>query len=190
MVLYVKYMVSERCKTSLKEILQEMGLHFIIVQLGHVEILENLDVTQLQALRMKLQGTGLDLLDDKNTILIKKLNRVIIEMFEEPQEWAGTGHAQYISDKMGMDYTHISQVFSSVQGSTLQNFILFHRIERVKILLLYNDLSLTEIADKLNFSSVAHLSNQFKKHTGLPPIFYKQLKEKRDEKLLHSGVRS
>src|SRR5688572_9747848 len=142
MVLYVKYMVSERCKTSLKAILQEMDLHFIIVELGKVEILENLDRDQLLMLRDKLLGTGLDLLDDKNTVLVKKLNRTIIEMFNAPSEWADSGHAAYLSQKMDQDYSYLSHVFSLVNGTTLQNFILFHRIEKVKELLLYNELSL------------------------------------------------
>lgn len=183
MVLYIKYMVSERCKTSLKDILKGMQLHFIIVELGKVEILENLDPTQLHALREKLIETGLDLLDDKNTVLINKLNRAIIAMFNSPADWAGKGHASWLSETMDQDYNHLSHVFSQINGSTLQSFILFHRIEKVKELLLYNELSLTEIADKLNFSSVAHLSNQFKKTTGLPPMYYRDMKQKRDDHL-------
>jgi len=179
MVLYIKYMVSLRCKMLVKEELKNLGLHYVIVDLGVVEILEDIAPDQFYTLKVNLAVSGLELLDDKKSILIEKIKNVIIEMVHYTDELPKVNYSDYISDKLNHDYTYLSNIFSEVKGITIQQYIIIHKIERVKELLLYDELNLTEIAYLLNYSSVAHLSNQFKKITGLSPSFFKQLKQKR-----------
>lgn len=183
MKLYIKYMVSLRCKMVVKEELQNLGLNLVSVDLGMVEILEEMTPAQQEQLSVNLLRSGLELLDDKRAILIDKIKKVIIEMVHYADELPNTNYSEYISQKMGYDYTYLSNVFSEVKGITIQQFIILHKIEKVKELLLYDELTLTEISYKLQYSSVAHLSNQFKKITGLSPSFYKQLKQKRKNNL-------
>ena len=172
-------MVSLRCKMMVKEELKKLGLKYVVIDLGVVEILEDITQEQREQLKKNLLRSGLELLDDKKSILIDKIKNVVIEMIHYSDELPKTNYSDYISEKIGYDYTYLSNIFSEVKGITLQQFIIIHRIERVKELLLYNELNLTEISYKLQYSSVAHLSNQFKKVTGLSPSFYKQLKKKR-----------
>jgi AraC-like DNA-binding protein len=172
-------MVSLRCKMMVKEELMKLGLKYVVIDLGVVEILEDITQEQREQLKKNLLRSGLELLDDKKSILIDKIKNVVIEMIHYSDELPKTNYSDYISEKIGYDYTYLSNIFSEVKGITLQQFIIIHRIERVKELLLYNELNLTEISYKLQYSSVAHLSNQFKKVTGLSPSFYKQLKKKR-----------
>lgn len=179
MILYIKYMVSLRCKMMVKDELKKMGLHFIVVDLGMVEILEELSMTEHDILKNNLLKSGLELLDDKKSILIEKIKNVIVEIIHYSDEIPKVNYSDYISEKLNYDYTYLSNVFSEVKGITIQQFIIINKIERVKELLLYDELNMTEIADKLHYSSVAHLSNQFKKTTGLSPTFYKQMKAKR-----------
>ena len=172
-------MVSLRCKMVVKDELTHLGLHYVLIDLGVVEILEDITVEQRDTLRARLLMSGLELLDDKKSILIERIKNVIIEMIHYTDELPKVNYSDFISEKLGYDYTYLANVFSVVKGITIQQFIIIHKIEKVKELILYDELSLTEIADKLHYSSVAHLSNQFKKVTGLPPTFYKKLKEKR-----------
>lgn len=183
MKLYIKYMVSLRCKLMVKEELKKLGLHDVSVDLGMIEIRETITPEQHEELKINLLKSGLELLDDKKGILIDKVKNVIIEMIHYSDEVPKTNYSDFISKKLGLDYTYLSNIFSEVKGVTIQQFIISHKIERVKELLLYNELNLTEIAWKLHYSSVAHLSNQFKKVTGLSPSFYKKLKQKRDKNL-------
>lgn len=183
MKLYIKYMVSLRCKMMVKEELKKLDILHAIVDLGMVEILE--DITQEQRLLLKknLLKSGLELMDDKKSILIEKIKNVIIEIIHYTDEPPEVNYSDYISEKLGYDYTYLANIFSEVKGITIQQFIIIHKIERVKELLIYDELNLTEISYKLHYSSVAHLSNQFKKVTGLTPTFYKQLKHKRKKNL-------
>lgn len=183
MRLYIKYMVSLRCKLLVKEELKKLGLHFVIVDLGMIEILEDITDEQRKQLKENLWKSGLELLDDKRSILIEKIRNVIIEMIHYSDEVPKVNYSDYISEKVGYDYTYLANVFSEVKGITIQQFILVHKIERVKELLIYDELTLTEISYRLHYSSVAHLSNQFKKITGLTPTFYKHLKDKRKTNL-------
>jgi AraC-like DNA-binding protein len=183
MKLYIKYMVSLRCKMVVKEELKKLGLKYVVLDLGMVEILEDITIEQREQLKKSLLRSGLELLDDKKSILIEKIKIVITEMIHYSDELPTTNYSDFISEKLGYDYTYLANIFSEVKGTTIQQFIIVHKIERVKELLLYNELSLTEISYKLHYSSVAHLSNQFKKVTGLSPSFYKQLKQKRNENL-------
>jgi AraC-like DNA-binding protein len=172
-------MVSLRCKMIVKEELARLGLHYVIVDLGVVEIMEDIAASQHDQLKENLLRSGLELLDDKKSILIEKIKNVIIEMIHYSDEVPKVNYSDYISEKLNYDYTYLSNVFSEVKGITIQQFIIINKIERVKELLLYNELNLTEISYKLHYSSVAHLSNQFKKVTGLSPSYFKQLKQKR-----------
>jgi AraC-like DNA-binding protein len=153
------------------------------VDLGTIEILENITDHQRDRLRENLKEYGLELLDDKRKIIIEKIKSVIIEMIHYSNEIPKVNYSDYISEKLGYDYTYLANTFSEVKGITIQHFIILNKIEKVKELLLYDELNLTEISFKLHYSSVSHLSNQFKKITGLTPSYYKKLKEKRFKNL-------
>lgn len=171
-------MVSARCKLAVKEELKKLGLHFVVVDLGEVDIMEDIDEKQREQLKAGLTAVGLELMDDKKAVLIEKIISVVIEMIHYSEELPKVNYSDYISQKLNYDYTYLSNLFSEIRGVTLQQFIITHKIERVKELLLYEELNLTEISYKMNYSSVAHLSNQFKKVTGLTPSQFKNLKEK------------
>jgi len=177
--LYIKYMVSTRCKMAVKDALKSLGLHFIVVDLGEVEIMESISPEQREDLKAALLVSGLELMDDKRAVLIERIKNVITEMIHYSEEAPKTNYSDYISEKLKYDYTYLSNLFSEVKGITIQQFIIIHKIEKVKELLLYEELNLTEISYKLHYSSVAHLSNQFKKVTGLTPSHFKQLKDRK-----------
>ncbi|MFM9910784.1 MAG: helix-turn-helix domain-containing protein [Chitinophagaceae bacterium] len=179
MKLYIKYMVSNRCKTAVKEELKKLGLHFVIVDLGAIEIMENISAGQWEQLQIGLLEVGLQLMDDKRAILIEKIKAVIIEMVHHTEEIIKTNFSNFLSEKLEHDYTYLSNLFSEVQGTTIEQFIIAHKIERIKELIIYGELNISEIAWKMNYSSVAHLSNQFKKVTGLSPSHFKGLKNKK-----------
>ena len=179
MKIYVKYMVSNRCKMAVKEELKKLGLHFIVVDLGEIDIMETLTLEQHDELKAGLLNSGLELMDDKRAVLIEKIKNVITEMTHYSDEVPKMNYSDFISEKLDYDYTYLSNLFSEIKGITIQQFIIVNKIERAKELLLYDELNLTEISYKLNYSSVAHLSNQFKKVTGLSPTHFKQLKDKR-----------
>ncbi len=162
-------------QTMLKELEVQSGF----VELGEVEIKEDLTTDQYNALRMSLLKSGLELMDDKKAILIEKIKNVITNMVHYAHELPRTKNSIYISEKLNYDYTYLANLFSEATGITIEHYIIAHKIERAKELLLYNEINLTQIAYELNYSSVAHLSNQFKKVTGLTPSFFKQLKLKR-----------
>jgi AraC-like DNA-binding protein len=176
-------MVSLRCKLVVKDELEKLGLHYTSVELGMVEVKENITNKQIQNLKLNLAVVGLELMDDKKSILIDKIKNVIIEMIHYSDEIPKVNYSDYISEKLGYDYTYLSNLFSEVKGTTIQHFIIDHKIERAKELILYDELNLTEISYKLHYSSVAHLSNQFKKVTGHTPSFYKKLGKKRKSNL-------
>ena len=179
MKLYIKYMVSNRCKMAVKEELKKLGLHFIVVDLGEVEIMETISADQREKLKISLIDSGLELMDDKSAVLIEKIKNTIIEMIHHSDEMIKTNFSDYLSEKLNHDYTYLANLFSEVQGTTIEHFIINHKIERIKELIIYDELNITEIAWKMNYSSVAHLSNQFKKVTGLSPSHFKQLKDKK-----------
>lgn len=159
--------------------LEKLSLHHTIVELGEVEIKENLSEKKEQALKEALLQYGLELMEDKKSIFIEKIKNIIIEMIHYSDEPLKTNFSDYLSEKLNYDYKYISQLFSEVKGTTIEHYIISHKIERAKELLIYNEMTLTEIAEKLHYSSVAHLSNQFKKVTGLTPSFFKKMKHKR-----------
>lgn len=179
MHIYIKYMVSIRCKMVVKAELDNLGLHYGVVDLGKVEIKENITVEQRNHLQIALLKSGLELIDDKKAILIEKIKIVIVEMIHYAEELPKIKNSDYLSEKLQHDYTYLANLFSEATGTTIEHYIIAHKIERVKELLLYDELNLTEISYRLNYSSVAHLSAQFKKVTGLTPSYFKKLKHKK-----------
>ncbi len=172
-------MVSLRCKMIVKSELEKLGLHATIVELGEVEISEKLSTNRQDELKAALLEFGLELMEDKKSMLIEKVKNIIVEMIHYNDEPPTINFSHYLSEKLGYDYNYLSNLFSEVKGTTIEHYIISHKIERAKELLIYNELTLTEIADKLHYSSVSHLSNQFKKITGLTPSFFKAMKHKR-----------
>lgn len=172
-------MVSIRCKTIVKTALENLGLHSFVVGLGDVEIKEAITSEQLEQFAVAIQKTGLEVIHDKKAILIDRIKNVVVETIHYSEEPLTINFSQYLSEKLQYDYTYLSNLFSETTGTTIEHYIIKHKIERVKELLVYDELTLTEIAYKLHYSSVAHLSNQFRKVTGLSPSFFKRLKHKR-----------
>lgn len=156
-----------------------MGLNFTGLELGEVEVMEALNREQLEQLKTTLLGSGLELMDDKKSVLIQKIKNVIIELIHHSEEPLAVNFSEYLSHKLDHNYTYLAHLFSEVQGITIEKFIIAHKIERVKELLVYNELNLTAIAYQMHYSSVAHLSAQFKKVTCLTPTHFKELRKKR-----------
>jgi AraC-like DNA-binding protein len=177
--LYIKYMLSNRCKLVVKEELKKLGLHYIVVELGEIEVMEQLTAPQLELLRTGLREAGFELMDDKRSVLIEKIKSTIIQLVHHSEESLKMNFSEFLSEKLNHDYTYLSNLFTEVQGSTITQFIILHKVERIKEFIIYGELNLTEISYKLHYSSVAHLSNQFKKITGLTPSQFKNLKEKK-----------
>lgn len=172
-------MVCIRCKMVVKSELEKLGLHYTSVELGEVEIIEDISSDQFKQLGLALKKTGLELMDDKKSIIVEKIKTIIIELVHYSDDQIKINLSDYLSEKLNYNYTYLANLFSEVKGTTIEQFYLAHKIEKVKELLVYDELNLTEIAYKLHYSSVAHLSNQFKKITGLTPSHFKNLKQKR-----------
>ena len=172
-------MVCIRCKMLVKDELTKLGLHYTVVELGEADILEHISKEQHDLFKVALLKSGLELMDDKKSILIQQIKNVIIELVHYSEEPLTINFSHFLSQKLNHDYTYLANLFSEVQGITIEKFLITHKIERVKELLVYNELNLTEIAYRMHYSSVAHLSTQFKKVTGLTPSHFKQLKNKR-----------
>ena len=172
-------MVSNRCKIAVKEVLGKLGLHFIVVDLGEVEIMEDISASQREQMKMTLLESGLELMDDKKAILIERIKNAVVEMVHHSDEMIKTNFSDFLSKKLSLDYTYLANLFSEFQGTTIEQYIIAHKVERIKELIIYGELNITEIAWKMNYSSVAHLSNQFKKATGLTPSHFKKLKDKK-----------
>lgn len=168
-------MVSLRCKIIVRQEFDKLNIPYKSIDLGIVETKDDITPQQHDELGANLKRVGLELLDDKRSILIEKIKSVVIEMVHYSEEVPKVNYSVFISEKLGYDYTYLSNIFSEVKGTTIQHFIIINKIERVKELLLYDELNLTEISYRMNYSSVSHLSNQFKKITGLTPSYFKQL---------------
>ncbi|WP_222166894.1 helix-turn-helix domain-containing protein [Edaphocola aurantiacus] len=180
MFIYVKYMVSQRCKLKVIEELEQLSIRYRSVELGSIEMDNPLSESTLQTLGANLKKSGLEILDDKRSILIERIKNTIVEMiYKENIDPLQVNYSVYIASELHYDYTYLANIFSEVTGITIQHFIILHKIERVKELLLYDELTLTEISYLLNYSSVAHLSYQFKKVTGLTPTFFKRIRKMR-----------
>jgi AraC-like DNA-binding protein len=168
---------------KVKEELNKLGIDYLSIDLGIVELESNPPAELYERLKQNLINSGLELIEDKKSILVERIKNVITKMIHESEELPKVNYSDYISEQLGYDYTYLSNIFTEVKGITIQQYIINNKIERVKELLLYDELNLTEISYMLQYSSVAHLSNQFRKTTGLSPSFFKQLKLKRKENL-------
>jgi AraC-like DNA-binding protein len=162
-----------------KSELDKLEIPYSAVELGEVEITEKISKDQLDNLSVALKMTGLELMDDNKKILVEKIKTIIIELIHYNDEQIKINLSDYLSEKLNHNYTYLSNLFSEVKGTTIEQFYLANKIEKVKELLVYDELNLTEIAWKLHYSSVSHLSNQFKKMTGLTPSHFKNLKHKK-----------
>ena len=184
MKLYIKNMVSLRCKLMVREELEKLGLRYESVDLGTAEIsADSISPKQREQLMKNLGKSGLELMEDKRNVLVEKIKHAVIEMVHNSEEWPDINYSDYLSKKLGYNYTYLSNVFSEAKSTTLQHYIIMHKIERVKELLMYDELTLSEISYKLRYSSVAHLSGQFKQITGLTPSHYKELQLKHRQNL-------
>lgn len=172
-------MVCIRCQMVVKSELDKLGLNYINVKIGEADIKGNILPEQLKQLDLALRKSGLLVMDDKKSILVEQIKSAIVELVHYTEEQIKINLSDYLSAKLEYDYTYLSNLFSEVKGITIEKFYLTHKIEKVKELIVYDELNLTEIAYKLHYSSVAHLSNQFKKYTGLTPSHFKKLKNKR-----------
>jgi YesN/AraC family two-component response regulator len=175
-------MVSIRCKMVVKAALDKLGLHYGTIDLGEVEIDEQITAGEYDALKVALLRSGLELMYDKNALLVEKLKSVIVEMVHYADQLSKMKKSEYISNKLNHSYVFLSGIFSESTGITIEQYIIIHKVEKIKELLLYDQLNLTQISDKLSYSSVAHMSSQFKKVTGLTPSYFKQLRLKKYSK--------
>ncbi len=172
-------MVSLRCKLMVKDALNEIGIPYTNIILGKIETVETKSEQQKVQLQHELFETGLELIDDKKSILIEKIKHVVIKMVHYSDNLPRVNFSNYLSEILNYDYTYLSNIFSKNQGVTIEHFIIFHKIERVKELIIYDEKNLSEIADILHYNSISHLSNQFKKITGLTPTFFKKSLDKK-----------
>lgn len=177
MKIHIKYMVSLRCKMAVKEELDKLKLKHTSIELGEVNLKKDITGDDREFLRKGLLKKGLELIDDKKSLLIEKTKTIIIELIHYSEENPKINYSDYISEKLDYNYNHLSSLFSEVTGTTIVNYIIINKIERVKELLLYDELTLTEISLLMEYSSVAHLSHQFKKITGLTPTYFKKIKQ-------------
>ena len=164
---------------AVKYELEKLGLHYTKVELGEAEIMEDLSKEQRDNLNISLKNIGLELKEDKMNMLVEKVQTAIIDLVHFTDHQIKMNISDYLSEKFNLNYAHLSSLFSKVKGTTIEKFYLAQKIERVKELLIDDDLSLVNIAFKLHYSSVAHLSTQFKKITGLTPSDFKTLIYKR-----------
>jgi YesN/AraC family two-component response regulator len=162
---------------------EELKIPYTTIELGFIEVNEKLSESVLEAFKKKLIIAGLEVLDDKKSILIEKIKNVVIEMVHYADEFPKVNFSNYLSEKLGYDYTYLSNLFTEVKGTTIQEYIIMHKIEKAKELIMYNEMSIADIAYTLNYSSAAHFSTQFKKVTGLTPSFFKKLKKQREADL-------
>lgn len=173
-------MVCVRCKMAVQSVLEELSIPYETIELGKVTISEALSPEQHKSLNASLQYYKLELIDDKRKILVERIKVIIIQLFDSPKDEMRLKLSEYLSKSLNYDYTYLSNVFSEIEGSTIERFYIVTRIERVKELIVYEDLSITEIAYKLNYSSISHLCLQFKKVTGQTPSMFKRLCESKD----------
>jgi len=182
MKLFIKNMISDRCKVIVQEELEKLDLRNTTIRIGEVDVNEKISLEQYEALKYKLLEYGLVVIEDKKAILIERIKATIIQMILSSEEIPKTKYSCYLSKMLDHDYTYMANLFSELEGVTIEQYIIANKIERVKELMLFDELTLTEIAYRLHYSSVAHLSNQFKKITGLTPSFFKSSKRPKYER--------
>lgn len=183
MHLYIKNMVCPRCITAVRNELEKAGINVLLVELGEAEIKNELSPEELQHVDRSLQALGFELINDRKSRIIEQIKNGIVYLVHHSVETLNTNLSAWLADKLHYDYTYLSNLFSEVEGTTIEKYYIAQRIEKVKELLVYDELSLAEIADALGYSSAAYLSGQFKKVTGLTPTFYKSIKENKRRKI-------
>ena len=183
MKLYIQHMVCLCCKMTVASVLDQMKIPYSNIELGEVELVDPISESQVEKIREVLHEYGLELMEDKKAILVEKIVAIIVNMIHESEELPITNFSVYLTNQLNQDYHTLSALFSKTKGVTIEHFIILHKIERVKELIMYDELSLTEISYKLHYSSVAHLSNQFKKVTGITPTYFKKIKNKKRKSL-------
>jgi len=176
MTLHIKNMVCNRCKWVVKTELEKLGHEVMVVNLGQVELKNDVDPAQREAIRHKLEAFGFELMNDKSSVLIEQIKTTLIELVQDTEKLEKQNLSEYVSQKLHKDYSTLSKLFSEVAGVTIEQYFILQKIERAKELIVYDEMSLTQIAYELGYSSVAHLSSQFKKVTGLTPSHFKGLK--------------
>ncbi len=179
MKFYIKNMVCSRCKMVVRNEFEKVGISPVSVELGEVEIHEEPTEEALTKLNDSLLKLGFEIIDDRKSKLIEQIKNTVVTLIHHSEEAPKINISDFIAQKLNYDYTYLSNLFSEVEGTTIEKYVISQRIEKAKELLMYDELSLSQIADQLGYSSVAYLSNQFKKQTGLSPSFYKSLKENR-----------
>lgn len=175
MKLFIQNMVSLRCKMMVRSELEKLQIPFNSIELGEVQLTRPITEEQREQLRAELHKSKLELMDDTKAILIEKIINIVVEMVHYSEELPKVNFSIFLSEKLGRDYHKLAEIFSKTKGVTIEHFIILHKIERIKELIIYDELSLTEISYKMHYSSVAHLSKQFKQVTGLTPSFFKSL---------------
>lgn len=179
MTIYIKYMVSLRCRKIVHTHLDKLGIQYNAINHGEVKVKKKLSAEELLLLKNKLAKSGFELMDNKKAKLIEKIKKEIAYLVNNAAELYNVKNSEYLTEKLNYDYTYMANIFSETTGTTIEQYIIAEKIELVKELLLYNELNLTEISYKLNYCNVAHLSQQFKKVTGLTPTFFKNIKKKK-----------
>jgi len=178
MKLFIQNMVSLRCKMHVRSVLDDLSIEYNSVELGEVQLVKPISQTLREILRVELHESELELMEDKKAILIEQIINIIVEMVHYTEELPAVNFSEFLSEKMHLDYHKMAETFSKTKGMTIEHFIILHKIERIKELIIYDELNLTEISYKMHYSSVAHLSKQFKQITGLTPSFFKALNKK------------
>jgi YesN/AraC family two-component response regulator len=178
MMLRIRNMESDRCKAIVREELNKLGIHLKSIELGEVELKESITGIELEMIDAALKKSGLELMSNSKTILIGKIKEAVNRLVYYSEDLSRPNFSDYISKQVNYDYNYLSKIFSEIEGITIEKYIIKQRVERVKEMLVYERLSLNEIAYKMLYSSVSHLSNQFKKVTGLSPVQFRQLKNK------------
>jgi AraC-like DNA-binding protein len=186
--LYIKHMVCRHCLKSVKKILESLGIEIETLQLGEVQVRQALGNVQIEQLRQALWEEGFELIDDKKTQLIEQIKAIVIEEVHQSTESPSRkplhqNFSDYLQERLGVEYNYLSHLFSSVEGRSIEKYLIAQKVERIKELLFYNELTLSEIAWQMNYSSVQHLSSQFKKVTGLSPSEFKKQKNKKRKPL-------
>ena len=171
-------MVCNRCIYTVKKGLSELGYEFGEVELGKVKLTRNIDNSELSEFKQFLSNNGFELIDDKKSRIIERIKTLIIDYVHHGKEIPRHMNlSDFLSTEIGHDYSYLSTIFSSIEGKTIEKYVILQKTERVKELLVYEELTLNEIAYQLGYSSVQHLSSQFKKTTGLTPTYFKNLKD-------------
>ncbi len=179
MKIYIQNMVCLCCIKTVSSLLNKMEIEYSSLELGEVKLLKKMSMEQGLELKSLLHEYGLELMGDDRAILVEKIVVIIIDMIHNSDEIKDINFSVYLTNKLNMDYHYLSELFSKTKGITIEHFIILHKVERIKELIIYDQLTISEISFKMNYSSAAHLSNQFKKVTGLTPSYFKKLKNKK-----------